>query len=64
MIEASQTSGTVVFLGDYIDRGPDSKGVIELLRAGPKNAEWRWITLKGNHEDMMAGAYTGRSERS
>jgi serine/threonine protein phosphatase 1 len=27
--------GIVVFGGDYIDRGPDSKGVIERLMAGP-----------------------------
>jgi len=63
MIETRWVSGTVVFLGDYIDRGPDSCGVIELLKAGPEKPGWQWITLKGNHEDMMVGAYAGRSER-
>jgi serine/threonine protein phosphatase 1 len=43
-----------VFIGDYIDRGPDSKGVIDTLLA------WRedfpnTIFLKGNHEDMLLG---------
>jgi serine/threonine protein phosphatase 1 len=45
---------TVVFLGDYIDRGPASKGVIDRLlrlrREGP-----RCVFLKGNHEDMFLG---------
>ena len=43
----------VVFLGDYIDRGPDSRGVLRLL-AGLGHAdgiEWRF--LKGNHEEAM-----------
>lgn len=40
----------VVFLGDYIDRGPDSKGVIELL-ANELPAEWACRFLKGNHEE-------------
>lgn len=41
-----------VFIGDYIDRGPDSKGVIDTLLAW--KAEFpRTIFLKGNHEDML-----------
>lgn len=39
-----------VFLGDYIDRGPDSKGVIARLMAGPLPFET--ICLAGNHEDL------------
>jgi serine/threonine protein phosphatase 1 len=39
-----------VFLGDYIDRGPDSKGVVdELVTFG---ARFPSIFLKGNHEAM------------
>lgn len=54
-IEAcSHTGGIVVFLGDYIDRGPQSREVIERLMAGPSDAErWHWICLQGNHEDML-----------
>ncbi|MCM2562831.1 serine/threonine protein phosphatase [Lutimaribacter sp. EGI FJ00015] len=42
----------VVFLGDYIDRGPDSRGVLDLLSSGL--AEGRnWTCLKGNHDRLM-----------
>lgn len=42
---------TVITLGDYIDRGPDSRGVIEfLLKLGRR---CRLITLRGNHEQMI-----------
>jgi serine/threonine protein phosphatase 1 len=42
----------LVFLGDYIDRGPNSRGVIELLRIGlPERFEP--VFLRGNHEEMM-----------
>ena len=52
-IEASAEMGTVVFLGDYVDRGPDSAQVLARLIAGPP-PNWRWICLKGNHEVMMS----------
>ena len=55
-IETYAAGGTVIFLGDYIDRGPDSKGVIERLMAGPKEG-WGWTTLRGNHEEMLQLAY-------
>lgn len=43
----------VVFLGDYVDRGPDSAGVIDLLLSGrPANCERRY--LRGNHELTLA----------
>lgn len=43
----------VVFLGDYVDRGPDSRGVLDLLIEG-KRAGRNWVTLKGNHDRMFA----------
>jgi serine/threonine protein phosphatase 1 len=43
----------IVFLGDYVDRGPQSREVVELLMDGPEN----WICLMGNHEQMMIDAY-------
>ncbi|HLN22735.1 MAG TPA: metallophosphoesterase family protein [Patescibacteria group bacterium] len=47
----------IVFLGDYVDRGPDSRRVIETLRQGPpKTPQWsgfRWIALRGNHEESL-----------
>jgi serine/threonine protein phosphatase 1 len=44
---------TVVTLGDYVDRGPDSRQVIERLMGGLDHKSWRLICLKGNHEDIM-----------
>lgn len=42
----------IVFLGDYTDRGPDSRGVIERLMAGQEQGR-DWICLKGNHDRMF-----------
>lgn len=42
---------TVVFLGDYIDRGPDSRGVIEIIIELARRVNV--VALKGNHEAMF-----------
>ena len=42
----------VVFLGDYTDRGPDSRGVLDLLIEGQR-AGRDWIMLRGNHDRMF-----------
>jgi serine/threonine protein phosphatase 1 len=42
----------IVFLGDYVDRGPNSKAVIELLMTGV-NAGKNWTCLLGNHDRML-----------
>ncbi|WP_371931502.1 metallophosphoesterase family protein [Roseovarius sp. MMSF_3359] len=42
----------VVFLGDYVDRGPDSRGVIELLMEG-QAAGRNWTILRGNHDQLF-----------
>lgn len=48
----------VVFIGDYIDRGPDSKGVVDVLIERQKNHPNKHVFIKGNHEDlMMSGDY-------
>ncbi len=44
----------LVFLGDYVDRGPDSAKVIEFLIRESKNRNC--VFLKGNHELMMLSA--------
>ena len=47
----------IVALGDYIDRGPDSAGVIATFRAlQAKSASGRVVCLMGNHEDMLLRA--------
>lgn len=43
---------TLVFLGDYVDRGPDSRGVIEMLCHGLP-AGFEAVFLKGNHEAFL-----------
>lgn len=43
----------LVFLGDYIDRGPDSKGVVSYLLQLRATASQTLVFLKGNHEDML-----------
>lgn len=45
----------LIFLGDYIDRGPDSSGVIDLL-IHDLPERFQVIYLRGNHEDMMVRA--------
>jgi serine/threonine protein phosphatase 1 len=49
---ASAARRTLIFLGDYVDRGPHSRGVIETLLNGTP-AGFEVICLKGNHEDLL-----------
>jgi serine/threonine protein phosphatase 1 len=42
----------IVYLGDYVDRGPESQAVVEHLAKGAL-AGFERVLLKGNHEDMM-----------
>lgn len=42
---------TVVFLGDYIDRGPDSAGVVKWVRDFAAKSPAKVVCLRGNHED-------------
>ena len=46
----------IYLLGDYIDRGPDSKGVIDYIR-GLQKDEYTITVLKGNHENFMVELY-------
>lgn len=63
LLDAAQpvSGDTICFLGDYIDRGPSSRGVIDRLvrlrTEGPA-----CVFLKGNHEDMFL-AFLGLSGR-
>ncbi len=52
---------TLIFLGDYVDRGPDSARVIETLLFGlPEGFDARF--LKGNHEAMLLGFLDGTAQ--
>ncbi len=49
---------TLIFLGDLVDRGPDSAGVVERVRhLGEHGADVR--VLLGNHEEVFLGALDG-----
>jgi len=50
-LPALDTSDTLVFMGDYIDRGAASAQVVELVRALPGRTKAKVVTLRGNHED-------------
>ena len=44
---------TVVFLGDYIDRGPDSKGCVDAILEFRNEVHAEVVCLLGNHEDWL-----------
>jgi len=48
---------TIIFIGDYIDRGPESCQVIKFLLSKPFKG-FNHIFLKGNHEQMMIDEIT------
>ncbi|MGC9502260.1 metallophosphoesterase family protein [Baaleninema sp.] len=49
---APETDDRVNFLGDLIDRGPDSAKVLDLVMNEPS-----YSTIRGNHEEMMLAAF-------
>jgi serine/threonine protein phosphatase 1 len=53
-----QDDDTLVLLGDYIDRGPDSRGVINFIFALQQSG-YKVITLKGNHEELLQNSEYG-----
>ncbi len=57
--DAGPDKSTFIFLGDYIDRGPDSRGVIDLLMDLQKWSPDEVICLKGNHEDLLLASLEG-----
>lgn len=46
----------LVFLGDYVDRGPDTRGVLDTILELIDSSRCVVITLRGNHEEMMVDA--------
>jgi calcineurin-like phosphoesterase family protein len=60
LVEALQPAAAdcLIFLGDYIDRGPDSRGVLEQVLALQERCTV--VPLLGNHEEMLLTALDGR----
>lgn len=60
LAEIKPTQGdTLVMLGDYIDRGPDSRGVIEQLIE--LESKCQLVALLGNHEEMLLSVINNRA---
>jgi serine/threonine protein phosphatase 1 len=55
-----QPDDTIIPLGDYVDRGIDSKGVLDQLIA--LSGQCRLVPILGNHDEMMLHAKDGRSD--
>ena len=55
---ASDFVKTIVYLGDYVDRGSQVYEVIDTLANEPED-DWLRVFLRGNHEDMMLGFLAG-----
>ncbi len=55
---APAAGDTLVMLGDYVDRGPDSRGVLDRLVRMKRDGK-RVVCLRGNHELMMLAARDG-----
>lgn len=50
-------SDTLVFLGDYVDRGPASREVIARVRELEQTGPCKVVALRGNHEDTWARSF-------
>ena len=57
-----QPSDQIITLGDYVDRGPNSKGILNRLMALHKTGQL--VALRGNHELMMLAARFHRRDES
>lgn len=51
--ETGDNIAPVIHVGDLVDRGPDSRGVIDHLMKGIQQGA-NWVVLKGNHDRMFA----------
>ena len=52
----------LIFLGDFVNRGPHSRQVIERMMQGPTVEGQHWIALCGNHDRLLVNALLGKSE--
>jgi serine/threonine protein phosphatase 1 len=60
--QALHGAATIVHVGDLVDRGPDSRGVIDYLMQGQARGQ-DWVVLKGNHDRMFHLYLTGPEAR-
>ncbi len=62
LAEDTERSLIEIYLGDYVDRGANSKGVIDYLIARNSLTNRKIICLAGNHEQMMVAALNNDDE--
>jgi len=43
----------LIFLGDYVDRGPDSRGGVDIILEMLRDGAFEVVALKGNHEEAL-----------
>ena len=55
-----QIGDELYFVGDYIDRGPDSKGVLDLL-IDMREQGLAMVFIRGNHEEMLIESFSGEA---
>jgi serine/threonine protein phosphatase 1 len=53
LCQHASEADVVVFLGDYIDRGADTRGCIEAILSFRRSCRTEVVCLRGNHEDWM-----------
>lgn len=62
LVELDPFKDRLVFLGDYVDRGPDSSGVLDLLVEVASECP-RTVFLRGNHDWLMLHARSDAEQR-
>lgn len=55
------TEDKLILMGDYVDRGPDSRRIVEQVMF--LQQEWGAIALKGNHDKMACDALTSEDDK-
>lgn len=59
LAERPVTGAVLVHIGDYLDQGPDSAGVLDVLTSPPPAPNLRVVNLLGDHERMLVDALNG-----
>lgn len=59
LIKYDPAQDELIFVGDYIDRGPDSKGVVDYIISLRELASQRIHCILGNHEALLLDVLSG-----